>query len=139
MSRGVSVADPPRPLLVSGYEELIDPKGLSIKYTTKDSQVIPAFNFYPCLLELFGQIAIRTSGESWRGPFECNLEGVQWNFEPGDITPPNSGINRYIKGLSATIRKYQVPGVNFEVINRGVVTVRGSVKLTGQTTNELAG
>lgn len=74
-----------------------------------------------------------------RDPFTCDLEGAQWRFEPAPEGTLYSGISRYIKGLGATIRKNEMLGASFEVNNRGAITMRGRVQLTGQTKNDIIG
>ena len=113
--------------------EPIDVKqNFRITYTISppDPQVIPAFNFYPCLVLGLNEAGMRITGRPF-DTFDCDQEGVQWHIEPGAVGMVNAGIKRVYVALSSTIRKFQVPAVDFTVEADSGVKAKGSIRYTG--------
>lgn len=73
---------------------------------------------------------------------DCNKDGALWHIEETDVTLSYAGLKLALRGLSATITKFEVPGIDFEVISQDVVKARGRVTLSGSpgpSTNTLTG
>ena len=100
-------------------------------YTTVQFRFIPAYNFYPCLVQGLVDVANTIPPTPWIQPWTCERENVRWSITPQGPNVEVHSLADALRLLMLTFLDYEVPNVEFDYRDNSasqVVTAKGSVK-----------